>query len=286
MPLDAWNRRDRDARASRGRARSWPWLAAGLFLLCTNAVQAADGLFVNEAGQVNDVKGLISAGGSVGYVIIGLSVAMLALIIEHLLSIRRGALIPMKLAEEAHQLVAAQQYQQAAALCQQRPSFLGFVVASGLNEAPLGYAAVEKAMEDAAAEQAARLFRKIEYLSVIGVIAPMLGLLGTVWGMILAFGQFAHQANPSPSELAPAISLALVTTLQGLVVAIPALGAFSMFRNRIDEFIAEASLTAERVLAPLKMHLAEQRRTARADSSRRPARTPIPPVAMERESRP
>jgi biopolymer transport protein ExbB len=117
----------------------------------------------------------------------------------------------------------------------------------------------------------------------------MLGLLGTVWGMILAFGQFAMKANPTPSELAPAISLALVTTLQGLVVAIPALGAFSWFRNRIDEFVAETSLLAEHTIHPLKRSLAERRQAGRMDQPPRqagtvaPPRAAVPPVAAERE---
>jgi biopolymer transport protein ExbB len=111
---------------------------------------------------------------------------------------------------------------------------------------------VEKAMEDAAAEQSARLLRKIEYLSVIGSIATMLGLLGTVWGMILAFMEFERKANPQISELAPGVYKALVTTLQGLIVAIPANVAFAYFRNRIDELVAQTSLMAEHVFADYK----------------------------------
>jgi biopolymer transport protein ExbB len=141
-----------------------------------------------------------------------------------------------------------------------RPSFLGHQLAAGVREVDLGYSAVEKAMEDAAAEQSARLFRKIEYLSVIGTLAPMLGLLGTVWGMILAFMEFEAKANPQVSDLAPAIYKALVTTLFGLGVAVPAVAAFAYFRNRIDELVAETSLLAEHVFFDFKRTLAAQRR--------------------------
>lgn len=269
-------------RAALGRAL----LAAALLLAVPEAAQAADGMFIRD-GAV-DVKGLLQAGGTIGWVIVALSVAMVALIIEHLLSIRRGSLMPRGLAEELHQLIAAGQYPQADAHCRQRPSFLGFVVSAALQEIGLGYNAVEKSMEDAAAEQAARLFRKIEYLSVIGVLAPMLGLMGTVWGMILAFGEFAQNASPQPTDLAPAISLALVTTLQGLVVAVPALAAFAWFRSRVDEYVAETSLMAEHVVSPLKRALIEKRRSGRGESEAAApgprARAAVPPVALERET--
>lgn len=256
-------------------------LVVVVVLALPSSLQAADGAFLREDGSI-DVPALLQAGGTIGWVIVALSVAMVALILEHLLSIRRGSLMPGGLAEELHQLLSAGQQQQAAALARERTSFLGYVVAAALNETAFGYAAVEKALEDSAAEQAARLFRKIEYLSVIGVLAPMIGLMGTVWGMILAFGEFAMNANPQPTDLAPAISLALVTTLQGLVVAVPALASFAWFRSRVDEFVAEASLLAEHVLSPVKRQILNRRRSRSAGSAR-PKRSPVRPVAIERE---
>jgi biopolymer transport protein ExbB len=206
------------------------------------------------------VRELFQAGGLIGMVIVGLSVAMVALIVEHLLSMRRQVLMPPGLADEVHKRIMAGQFGEAVKLCREQPSFLGHVLAAGLSEAEVEYTAVEKAMEDAATEQASRLFRKVEYLSVIGSIGPMLGLLGTVWGMILAFRTFTFSANPQVAELAPAIATALVTTLFGLMVAIPALAAFAFFRNRIDELVAEASLTAEQVFADHRRQLAQRRR--------------------------
>ena len=198
------------------------------------------------------LRQLLRAGGSIGLVILGLSMAMVALIVEHLLTIRRGSLMPDGLAESVAAMVATGRFAEADQLCREQPSFLGAVLAEGLAEAPLGYRAVEKSMEDASAERAARLFRKIEYLSVIGTLATMLGLLGTVWGMIVAFQEFATKLNPPVSELAPGIYQALVTTLMGLGVAVPALAAFAIFRNRIDELVAEASLRAEHAWAGFK----------------------------------
>jgi biopolymer transport protein ExbB len=108
-------------------------------------------------------------------------------------------------------------------------------------------------MEDATAEQAARLFRRIEYLSVIGNIAPMVGLLGTVTGMLLAFKQVADtEGSAGAAQLAGGIYQALVTTVTGLIIAIPALGAFALFRSRVDQLVAEAAYAALHALSPLK----------------------------------
>ena len=108
-------------------------------------------------------------------------------------------------------------------LCKHRPSYLSYVVLAGLQEIRVGYDAVEKAMEDASQEQSARLFRRVEYLAVIGNIAPMLGLLGTVYGILLAFKKLADTPGAADAaRLADGIYLALVTTVEGLIVAIPA----------------------------------------------------------------
>ena len=203
---------------------------------------------------------MFEAGGTIGYIITGLSFLMVSLIVEHLISLRHNALIPPGLADSIHHHLGLRHFEEARQQCQFHPSFLAYVLAAGLRETDLGYQSVEKALEDAAVEQSARLYRKIEYLSVIGTIAPMLGLLGTVWGMILAFMEFEQKANPQVSELAPGIYKALVTTLQGLCVAIPALAAFAHFRNRIDQLVADGSLTAEAVFADYKrMAVAEPR---------------------------
>ena len=219
------------------------------------------------------IRKLLNDGGVIGMIILGLSVAMMALVIEHVISIRRGALMPHGLAEYTHQLLMQGQAKQAEETCQASGSYLGRVLAAGLDEVGIGYASIEKAMEDASVEQSARLFRKIEYLSVIGTLAPMLGLLGTVWGMILAFMEFEQKANPQVAELAPGIYGALVTTLFGLVVAVPALAFYAFFRNRIDELAAEASLLAEHVFADYKRMLAAQRKRP-SDRSSGPRRSP------------
>lgn len=258
------------------RKNSAAFVALILVIAFATQATAQDPAAAAEGGEATGpgVREMIDAGGFVGYIIIALSMTMVALIVEHVLSIRRKTLMPPGLAEEVHKLIAEQKFQQAGQSCRLNPSYLGRVLNAGLSEVSLGYASVEKAMEDTGMEQSSRLFRKIEYLSVIGTIAPMLGLLGTVWGMILAFVEFESKANPQVSELAPGIYKALVTTLLGLGVAVPALAAFAIFRNRIDELVAEASLLAEQVFADFKRGTS---RASRRRERRLTAETPAEP---------
>lgn len=254
------------------------WLIAGLLIglfltltpVCTQAMQAepaetaargpaaprdGDGLAAPPPAAVPrtmTVWQLLEAGGTIGWVIMVLSVAYLALMIEHFITVRTSTLMPKGLAEECYKAISQGQYKQADQHCQQSPSFLASVIAAGLPEVPLGYEAVEKAMEDMSLFQTARLFRKIEYFTVIGTIAPMLGLLGTVWGMILAFMEFENKPNPLVSELAPGVYKALVTTLQGLCVAIPALATYAVLRNRVEELASSTALMAEQVFSNFK----------------------------------
>jgi len=220
---------------------------------------------------------LLEAGGVVGLLILLLSIAAVALVVEHLMTIRASVLMPPNLAEEVEQLLASAQPAAAAEYCRQRPSVLGYIIEAGLTEVDGGWPSVEKGMEDALADQSARLLRKIEYLSLIGNIAPMLGLLGTVLGMIFAFGEVADtQGAARAADLAEGIYLALVTTVEGLSVAIPALGAFAIFRNRVDQLIAEVAQSAQHAMRPLK-RLRIATRAARSTAATRSPTPPTPP---------
>jgi len=200
---------------------------------------------------------IIFSGGPLGIanmvVLIGLSITALALAADDLRIVRKARLIPEGLSDDVRELVAVGELGQAHSACLAQPSFLSAVILHGLSEADGGWAEVEKAMEDATAEQAARLFRRIEYLSVIGNIAPMVGLLGSVTGMLLAFKQVADtEGNAGAAQLADGIYQALVTTVAGLIIAIPSLGAFALFRSRVDQLVAEAAYAALHALSPLK----------------------------------
>ncbi len=218
---------------------------------------------------------IIFSGGLTGLAILilllGLSLTAVYLVVDHILTLRASEIMPVELGVQLRELLSNGKYREADAVCRETPCFLSFVISHGLGELEGGWSAVEKAMEDAMAEQSARLFRKIEYLSVIGNIAPMVGLLGTVTGMIFAFQQVAAtQGGADAGDLAEGIYQALVTTVGGLIVAIPSLGAFAIFRNRVDHLVAEASYVAQHTMSPVK-------RAARSRGKQRstPAAPPV-----------
>lgn len=232
--------------------------AAGAGLLAQAAAEAGDQAG-DEAvdGGLGGWVSVVFAGGPVGVAIVlllmSLSLISFYLVFDQILTLRHSELIPEGLSEEVRSGLMEGRLEEAAEACRQRPSLLAFVLLNGISELPYGWTSVEKALEDALAEQSARLYRKAEYLSVIGNIAPMVGLLGTVLGMVLAFQRVAEsQGTASASELAEGIYQALITTVGGLIVAIPSLGAFAILRNRLDQLVAEAANVAQHVFAPLR----------------------------------
>lgn len=181
------------------------------------------------------------------------SIASIALIIEHAITIRRSVIVPELSVAQVKTMFDERRFREALEFCQNDPSFVSGVVHAGLIEAANGYEAMENAMQDAAGERTARLYRKIEWLNLLGNVAPMLGLLGTVWGMIVAFGEIeAKGGKANPEDLAGGIMIALVSTFTGLLVAIPALAGYGIFRSRIEQMAMEASLVAEELLANFK----------------------------------
>ncbi|MBW3599244.1 MAG: MotA/TolQ/ExbB proton channel family protein [Planctomycetes bacterium] len=195
--------------------------------------------------------------GIVGVLILLLSMVSVGFIVEHFLTIRKSALMPEPVIEEIDALLEQGDVEGALHACRDPANQCLFtdVVLAGLERfqgSEFGFAEYRAAVEEAGEDQTGRLYRKTEVLNLIGAIAPMLGLLGTVQGMIIAFNTIASTGGAAkPHELAGAISLALVTTLLGLIVAIPTMIAFSYFRNRIDSIVAEAGKRVEQVLAPL-----------------------------------
>ncbi len=223
-----------------------------------NATPAANAEPASEAAtpRAPGFFEILFSGGILGIIImlalIGTSLTAAYLVFDNILTLRKAELMPPQLAEEVRSALTAGQTPQAQAACQARPSLLAFVLNHGLGEVEAGWSEVEKALEDSLAEQAARLYRKVEYLSVLGSIAPMLGLLGTVTGMLLAFQTVALKPGAGSAELASGIYQALVTTVVGLIIAIPSLGAFALLRNRVDQLVAEAAYLVQHAFAPLK----------------------------------
>lgn len=197
----------------------------------------------------------VHGGGLIGYIIIALSIAAVALVVVHAVQLRRSRLLPEMQQQQLSEMLGRGEVEQALQYCMlpEHDSYLTRIMAPGLTRflrSAFGSFEVKTALEEAGEEQTARLYRSTDALGVIGSIAPLLGLLGTVQGMIGAFDTVATGAvNTSGyyEQLAGNISLALITTLQGLVVAIPTVALFTFFRNRIDAYASEAAQVVEQL---------------------------------------
>jgi len=118
---------------------------------------------------------------------------------------------------------------------------------------------MRNALAESLQEQAWGLLRRIEWLSLIGNVSPMVGLFGTVFGMIKLFNAIVTAGGqPQPSQLADGISVALVTTFWGLFIAIPALAIHGVFRNRIETLVSDAVVEAENIVPEIRRSLKKQ----------------------------
>lgn len=196
---------------------------------------------------------IIQFGGWVGYLIIALSIVSLSLVIESFITIRRARLMPKDVVDETRAMLENGRYDDAAKRVESERSFVGYVVHRGLRERDRGYEAMVKAMEDAADEATGEKLRRIEHLNIIANIATMLGLLGTVLGLTSNFNQISQTVGGiEPRMLAGGIFQALITTVMGLIVGIPSLYFYGVFRNRVDALITEATIAAEHMTEVFK----------------------------------
>lgn len=184
----------------------------------------------------------VVAGGWITWcLLIPLSMATLALTVQYLLTIRRGTQMPISLAKAL--VGAARQGQRRNILetTRENETMLGQAAYASALHSSDGLDAAMSGIDEAVEDSAGRLMRRVEYLSVIGNVSPMIGLLGTVVGMIQAFNRIytAGGGVPDTHKLVGDIAIALVNTFWGLAIAIPALTLYAFFRNRVDALASD-----------------------------------------------
>ena len=230
-----------------------------------------------EEGTSMSLFEYVRAGGALGYVLIALSVLALALIVRNLLSLRRGQLAPPAVVTAISTALRAGDVAGATRACtgDSSHSFVAVVMASAIRRCtgnPMGAFEARSAVEEAGQVATAQLHRLNNGLGVLAAVGPMLGLLGTVIGMIGAFNAIGSlQGAARSTELARFMSLALVNTAQGLVVAVPCTVAFALFRQRIDRLVTDVAADD---LEPMAEELAAALSAARAQAPRPAAASP------------
>ncbi|MDX1965092.1 MAG: MotA/TolQ/ExbB proton channel family protein [Pirellulales bacterium] len=173
------------------------------------------------------------------------SFLFVAILVMNFMALRREAMMPAALVQgfEAH--LNEKRFQEAYEMAKADPSFLGKVLAGGMSKLSSGYDASVAAMEEAGANETMKLEHLLSYIALVGSISPMLGLLGTVDGMVVAFKEIAsRETPPPPSILAKGVATALVTTLVGLWLAIPAVLVYGILKNWLQSLVSEVGSTA------------------------------------------
>jgi biopolymer transport protein ExbB len=209
----------------------------------------------DAATQSRSLLDYIVDGREVGFIIIGLSFAVVVLIIAQILKLRREQLAPAEHVARLGEMLRSRDLQGSLAYCQaeENSSFFTRIFGAALlriSRSPFGVLELRTALEEAGQLQTARLYRGVDAIAVIAAVAPMLGLLGTTIGMVGAFDTLrAGGGVARPDQLAGDISVALITTVLGLIVAIPSTAVHAFLRNRVETVVGEIAEVIEDLAA-------------------------------------
>lgn len=202
---------------------------------------------------------LIQKGGPIMYPILLCSVIAFAIIIERLYHLYKAKIDTKDFMNNIEITIKRNRIAEAIKICDRTPGPIANIVKTGVLKHDRQRQEIREAIEDAAHQEVPRLEKHISLLATIAHISPLLGLLGTVTGMVRAFQIIQEKSvsfNPvSPGDLAGGIWEALLTTVAGLIVAIPTVVAYNYLVNRVDEFVLEMERSATEVIDILSQRL-------------------------------
>ena len=233
---------------------------------------------------------IVEAGGIMMFPLGLLSLVGGVLIFIYLLTIRRNAVVSDRFMEAAETMIRRRDYLGLISYCHRRNECMARIAQKTLDfltKYPMAsFSDVREVAQSEGSRQAGLLNSRITYLADIGSIAPMVGLLGTVIGMIKSFLQIAggDVQGVRQMELAEGVSEALITTAAGLIVGIPALVFYSVFRGRVRKYIAELEAAATHLLALLHSQVERRHPAAgKASAAADPYELPYTNVAEHRD---
>ena len=192
---------------------------------------------------------MIRASGPIGLVILLMSFYLAALVAWMFFEFRRVVAMPPALVAEVSELLTEKKFTEAFARLNLDGSFLARTLAAGVRRLPGGLPVAQRAMEMANEDETMQREHRATYLATVGTLGPMIGLIGTVYGMIRSFQVMATSgASPQAGQLAEGISTALFATLEGIAISVPAIAFYALFRNRISRLSLEVAILAEGML--------------------------------------
>jgi biopolymer transport protein ExbB len=191
------------------------------------------------------------ASGPIGFFLFLISIYFTALVIRLFMEMRLSEAVPQALIEKVETAIKEKKFQDAYDACRDNNSYLARMIRTGVANLPNGRPEAKEAMTAQAEEMIVGMESRITYLATIGTLGPMIGLVGTIWGMIQSFQEIATQVGGQarPDKLAAGISTALFITLEGVSLSVPAIFFYAVFRNRISKIAMEGGRTAERIIA-------------------------------------
>jgi biopolymer transport protein ExbB len=195
----------------------------------------------------------LEASGPIGVFLLCLSVYFTAVVIRLFMELRLSEAVPPALVEKLEAAIKEKKFQEAYDACRDSESYLARLVRTGIANLPNGRPEAKEAMNAMTEEIVTGMEQRISYLAIIGQLGPMIGLVGTIWGMIMSFQEIATAAGsqPKPEKVAEGISTALFITLEGVSLSVPAIFFFAFFRNRIAVMTMEATKVADRTINSL-----------------------------------
>lgn len=197
---------------------------------------------------------LVKAGGIMMWPIILASIIAAAIILERLWTLQTRRVIPAELTEKVWRWVEQGQLQEKHIVALQHNSPLGKILAAGLANRHRGRDIIKESIEDTGRHVVHELDRFIGALGTIASLSPLMGLLGTVLGMIRTFNAITADGVGNPASLAGGIAEALITTAAGLTVAIPALVGYKYLRGRVENLVVEMEKEAIKLVQSMERH--------------------------------
>ena len=231
-------------------------------MACVRSLRAAEQAVIAPA-EAMTLRDILVTGGWPMIVLGAMSVLGVTLIVFYLLTLRASQLMPRDLRFDLREMLSAGRLDEARRACQKSTAALGSVVLSGLEYLQTATKpdqdVFKEIMEAEGSRQATRIQNQTQYLLDIAVIAPMVGLLGTVIGMLRAFNSVAQDiARTTPQALTEGVAQALITTAAGLVVGIPAMMFYAYFRARSSRLIAGLEISAAEAMSLSMAHVQER----------------------------
>jgi biopolymer transport protein ExbB len=195
---------------------------------------------------------LIEKSGPVFYALAFCSLLATVVIIERLISLRRSRVLPRQIIDVVEAIQPGRDLSMALEICRKNPGVLSDVMRAGLENVDKPWEMMRDAVIDAGREETPKIERHLFWLQTVAQASPLLGLLGTVFGMIRMFGAVSLSGLGDPQILSRGISEAMLATAEGLCIGIPALVAFNYLSSRAEQLIAEIETQAGRMVARLR----------------------------------